>query len=138
IEPTIVTSKPSRIHVIPSAMTTSQCHRLQGSRSSRRGMSVRTVSPRGSSRTSSNAAALMAPPFVRLSLPGRTQSAQNGYGVGRADTQDGPDGPLPRGAPGWSMDGMLRVLLETWVAALLVLSALALWAAVALEPERLD
>jgi hypothetical protein len=34
--------------------------------------------------------------------------------------------------------GMLRVVLETWVAALLVLSALALWAAFALEPERLD
>jgi hypothetical protein len=33
---------------------------------------------------------------------------------------------------------MLRLLLETWVAALLVLSALALWAAFALEPDRLD
>jgi hypothetical protein len=33
---------------------------------------------------------------------------------------------------------MLQLLLETWVAALLVLGALAVWAAFALEPERLD
>ena len=43
--PTSVTSKPSRIHVIPRPMTTSQCQRLQGSRSSRRGIMVSTASP---------------------------------------------------------------------------------------------
>src|ERR1700736_5554751 len=42
IVPTIVTSSPSRIHVIPSPMTTIQCHRAHGSRSSRNGMSVVT------------------------------------------------------------------------------------------------
>ena len=40
IEPTRVTSRPSMIQVIPSAMTTSQCQRLQGNRSSRAGTSV--------------------------------------------------------------------------------------------------
>ena len=36
IAPTSVTSKPSRIHVIPSPTTTNQCHRLHGSRTRRR------------------------------------------------------------------------------------------------------
>src|SRR3954449_7215936 len=45
IEPTSVTSSPSRIHVTPSAITTSQCQRLHGSRSRRAGMFVLTVSP---------------------------------------------------------------------------------------------
>ena len=39
-DPTSVTSSPSRIHVIPSAQTTSQWNRLHGSRSSRAGTSV--------------------------------------------------------------------------------------------------
>src|SRR5581483_1680445 len=38
--PTIVTSRPSRIHVTPKAVTTSQCQRDHGSRSSRWGMLV--------------------------------------------------------------------------------------------------
>src|SRR5438270_7272925 len=42
IEPTIVTSSPSRIQVMPSEMTTSQCHRLQGRRSILVGMFVLT------------------------------------------------------------------------------------------------
>jgi hypothetical protein len=45
IAPTIVTSKPSRIQVMPSPVTTSQCQRLHGSRSSRRGIIVSTMSP---------------------------------------------------------------------------------------------
>ena len=40
IEPTIVTSSPSRIHTVPSPMTTIQCQRAHGSRSSRPGMFV--------------------------------------------------------------------------------------------------
>ena len=40
IEPTMVTSSPSRIQVMPSATTTSMWKRLQGSRSSRPGMLV--------------------------------------------------------------------------------------------------
>src|SRR4051794_35440399 len=44
-EPTSVTSKPSRIHVIPSPTTTIQCHLLHGSRSSRRGIIVSTTPP---------------------------------------------------------------------------------------------
>ena len=40
IEPTIVTSRPSRIQTVPSPITTSQCQRAHGSRSSRAGMSV--------------------------------------------------------------------------------------------------
>ena len=40
IEPTIVTSSPSRIHTVPRPTTTSQCQRVQGSRSIRAGMSV--------------------------------------------------------------------------------------------------
>src|SRR3954468_20534696 len=44
-EPTSVTSKPSRIHVIPSPITTIQCHLLHGSRSSRRGIIVSTTPP---------------------------------------------------------------------------------------------
>ena len=40
IEPTMVTSSPSRIHTVPSPMTTSQCHRAHGNRSIRAGMSV--------------------------------------------------------------------------------------------------
>jgi hypothetical protein len=80
----------------------------------RAGAAVRTVLPRGPSRTSSNAAALMAPPFVRRSLPRTTRRRRNGYA--------------------WAA----CLLFETWVAALLVLSALALWAAFALEPDRLD
>ena len=39
-DPTSVTSRPSRIHATPSAITTRQCHRDHGSRSSRAGMSV--------------------------------------------------------------------------------------------------
>ena len=35
-----IVSRPSRIHTVPSPMTTSQCHRAQGSRSSRAGMLV--------------------------------------------------------------------------------------------------
>jgi hypothetical protein len=42
--PWSVSSRPSRIQVMPSAMTTSQCHRLHGSRSMRAGTSVRTAS----------------------------------------------------------------------------------------------
>src|SRR4051812_4864256 len=40
IEPTIVTSRPSRIQTVPSPITMTQCHRAQGSRSSLAGMSV--------------------------------------------------------------------------------------------------
>ena len=36
----MVTSSPSRIHTVPSPITTSQCQRDQGSRSIRAGMSV--------------------------------------------------------------------------------------------------
>src|SRR5689334_4887892 len=41
---TNVTSRPSKIHVIPSASTINQCHRLQGSRSRRSATSVSTYS----------------------------------------------------------------------------------------------
>src|SRR3954451_3670289 len=44
IAPTIVTSRPSRIHTVPSPTTTSQCHPLHGRRSMRAGIRVRTVS----------------------------------------------------------------------------------------------
>ena len=40
IDPTIVTSSPSRIHTVPRPITTIQCHRAHGRRSSRAGMSV--------------------------------------------------------------------------------------------------
>ena len=40
IDPTIVTSSPSRIHTVPRPITIIQCHRDHGSRSSRAGMSV--------------------------------------------------------------------------------------------------
>src|SRR5687768_12757846 len=40
IDPTIVTSSPSRIHTVPRPITTSQWNLDQGSRSSRAGMSV--------------------------------------------------------------------------------------------------
>ena len=43
--PTSVTSKPSRIHVMPSPATISQCHRLHGSRSRRLGIIVSTTLP---------------------------------------------------------------------------------------------
>ncbi len=43
--PTTVTSRPSRIHTVPSPMTIVQCQRDQGSRSSLAGMSVVTVRP---------------------------------------------------------------------------------------------
>ena len=43
IEPTIVTSRPSRIQTVPSPMTTSQWKRDHGSRSSRAGMFVSIV-----------------------------------------------------------------------------------------------
>src|SRR5262245_8151320 len=43
IEPTIVTSRPSRIQTNPSAPTTSQCQCDQGSRSSRLGTFVSMV-----------------------------------------------------------------------------------------------
>src|SRR5215213_11980043 len=41
--PTIVTSSPSRTQVTPSAMTTSQCHRLHGNRSILAGILVSTA-----------------------------------------------------------------------------------------------
>jgi hypothetical protein len=41
--PTIVTSRPSSIHTVPSPMMIIQCHRDQGSRSSRAGTLVVTV-----------------------------------------------------------------------------------------------
>ena len=44
IEPTIVTSRPSRIQTVPSPITTSQWKRAHGRRSSRAGISVSTVS----------------------------------------------------------------------------------------------
>src|SRR4051812_33059163 len=40
IEPTIVTSSPSRIHTVPRPTTIIQCQRAQGRRSNRAGMSV--------------------------------------------------------------------------------------------------
>ena len=40
IEPTMVTSSPSRIHTVPSPTTIIQCQRAHGSRSIRAGMSV--------------------------------------------------------------------------------------------------
>src|SRR5215217_5612993 len=46
--PTIVTARPSRIHTVPSPMTTIQCHLDHGNRSIRAGMSVsivRSVTP---------------------------------------------------------------------------------------------
>ncbi len=43
IEPTIVTSSPSRIHTVPSPMRMRQCQRDHGSRSSRAGMLVSIV-----------------------------------------------------------------------------------------------
>ena len=43
IEPTIVTSRPSRIHTVPSPMRILQCQRDQGRRSSRAGMLVSIV-----------------------------------------------------------------------------------------------
>jgi len=59
IAPTSVTSKPSRIQVIPSPTTTSQCQRLHGSRSSRRGIMVSTASPVAPSSSVAAAFALM-------------------------------------------------------------------------------
>ena len=44
-EPTSVTSRPSRIQVMPSARTARACHRDQGSRSRRAGTSVSNHSP---------------------------------------------------------------------------------------------
>ena len=41
--PTMVTSRPSSIQVIPSAATTSQCQRLNGSRSNLAGIRLSTV-----------------------------------------------------------------------------------------------
>src|ERR687894_375209 len=41
--PTTVTSSPSRIQVIPNAMTTSQCHRAHGNRSILAGTRLSTV-----------------------------------------------------------------------------------------------
>src|SRR5918998_4563685 len=41
--PTIVTSRPSRIQVIPRAITTSQCHRAHGNRSILAGILVSTA-----------------------------------------------------------------------------------------------
>ena len=43
IEPTIVTSRPSRIQTVPSPTTIRQCHLDRGSRSSRAGMFVSIV-----------------------------------------------------------------------------------------------
>jgi len=45
IAPTIVTSRPSRIHVIPSPITTFPCQRLHGSLSNRAGIIVSTTRP---------------------------------------------------------------------------------------------
>ena len=43
--PTIVTSRPSRIHTVPSPTSTIQCQRDHGSRSSRAGIRVSTILP---------------------------------------------------------------------------------------------
>ncbi len=40
IDPTMVTSSPSRIHTVPRPITIIQCQRDHGSRSRRAGMSV--------------------------------------------------------------------------------------------------
>src|SRR5947209_18276265 len=48
IDPTTVTSSPSRIHTVPNPIRISQCHRDQGRRSSLAGMFVSMV-PRLSS-----------------------------------------------------------------------------------------
>ena len=40
IEPTMVTSRPSRIQTVPSPITTIQCHLAHGNRSNLAGMSV--------------------------------------------------------------------------------------------------
>jgi hypothetical protein len=45
IAPTIVTARPSRIQTVPRPMMIIQCQRDQGSRSSRDGMRVLTMSP---------------------------------------------------------------------------------------------
>ena len=45
IVPTIVTSRPSRIHTVPSPTSTIQCQRAHGSRSSRAGIRVSMMRP---------------------------------------------------------------------------------------------
>ena len=45
IVPTIVTSRPSRIHTVPSPISTIQCQRAHGSRSSRAGIFVSMMRP---------------------------------------------------------------------------------------------
>src|SRR4051812_22208312 len=45
IVPTIVTSSPSRIHTVPSPISTIQCQRAHGSRSSRAGIFVSMIRP---------------------------------------------------------------------------------------------
>jgi hypothetical protein len=64
MEPTIVTSSPSRIHTVPRPITTSQWNRDHGSRSSRPGTRVSIVSIRTS---------LIAPAFPRHA------AAKHGY-----------------------------------------------------------
>ena len=45
IVPTIVTSSPSRIHTVPRPISTIQCQRAHGSRSSRAGIFVSMIRP---------------------------------------------------------------------------------------------
>src|SRR5215472_13314829 len=63
--PTSVTSRPSRIQVTPSATTTSQWNRRQGSASSRAGISVVTIS---GPTACSSACAMLRKPLRPLSV----------------------------------------------------------------------
>src|SRR5437868_12368063 len=78
IEPTSVTSKPSRIHVIPRPMTTSQCQRLHGSRSSRFGMFVLTALPVAPSSPVAVAALKPSPPRLKVRYGDNDDPASEG------------------------------------------------------------
>ena len=96
--PTIVTSRPSRIHTVPRPMSTIQCHCDQGKRSSRPGTVVSTTPSDGAWVVVLNAMAT-SPPLAVTAPVGRTPWAPPsvlGDSVPRARRRLTPSSPPVR------------------------------------------
>src|SRR4051794_1024292 len=98
IDPTIVTSSPSRIQTVPRPMTTSQCQRAHGRRSMRAGIFVSIV-------RSSTSVAMSPPVLLGWTRPRATPSARTGPTTheprpGERPLLAGPAAPAGPAVPG--------------------------------------
>jgi hypothetical protein len=103
IEPTIVTSRPSRIHTVPRPTSTSQCQLVHGSRSKRAGMRVsmpglqRATLPPCSAPRSATAS-----PLARLAKPAAPRRGQASSAVSTTRPTPSDDAARPTFPGRWT------------------------------------